>query len=54
MFQAKYLLSQMIYHLAYRLKKMLKNHAQNEQLRRSGDTGDICSQRIIVITATIT
>jgi hypothetical protein len=31
-----------------------ENRAQNEQLRRSGDSGDICSQRIIVITATIT
>jgi hypothetical protein len=31
-----------------------QNRAQNEELRRSGDTGDICSQRIIVITVTIT
>jgi hypothetical protein len=31
-----------------------ENHAQNEQLRRSGDTGDICSRNIIVITVTIT
>jgi hypothetical protein len=26
-----------------------ENRAQNEQLRRSGDTGDICLQHIIVI-----
>jgi hypothetical protein len=31
-----------------------KNRAQNEQLRRSGDIGDVCSQHIIVITVTIT
>jgi hypothetical protein len=31
-----------------------ENSAQNEQFRRSGDTGDICSQRIIVITIIIT
>ena len=30
-----------------------ENRAQNEQLRRSGDTGDICSQHIIVITVTL-
>ena len=26
-----------------------ENHVQNEELRRSGDAGDICLQRIIVI-----
>ena len=31
-----------------------ENRAQNEELRRSGDTGDICLQRIIVINVTIT
>ena len=31
-----------------------ENRAQNEQLRRSGDTGDICLQNILVITVTIT
>jgi hypothetical protein len=31
-----------------------ENHAQNEWLRGSGDTGDICLQHIIVITVTIT
>ena len=31
-----------------------QNHAQNEELRRSGDSGDICSQRIIAITMIIT
>jgi hypothetical protein len=30
-----------------------ENHAQNEQSRRSGDSGDIYSQRIIVITIII-
>ena len=30
------------------------NRTQNGQLRRSGDVGDICSQRIIVITIIIT
>ena len=31
-----------------------ENRAQNEELRRSGDTGDICSQCINVITIIIT
>ena len=31
-----------------------ENRAQNEQLRRSGYSGDICSQCIIVFTMVIT
>ena len=31
-----------------------KNRAQNRQLRRSGDSGDICLQHIIVVTMIIT
>ena len=31
-----------------------ENRAQNKQLRRSGDTGDICLQGISVITIIIT
>jgi hypothetical protein len=31
-----------------------QNRAQNKQLRRSGDTGDICLYHIIVIIETIT
>lgn len=31
-----------------------ENHAQSEQLRRSGDAGDICSQHIIVINVITT